>query len=114
EPDAHWPPTGSRGGLDKRHVDAIDVGALLAIHFDRHERRVEHSGDIRILERLVRHDMAPVARRIADGQKNRLVLDTSLAERFVAPRKPVDRVVGVLKKIRTVLAGESIHRLIMT
>ena len=39
QPDAHRPPAGSGRGLDERHVDAVDVRALLAIDLDRHEVR---------------------------------------------------------------------------
>jgi hypothetical protein len=42
-------------------VDLVDVGALLAIHLDVHEELVHHAGDALVLERLVRHHVAPVA-----------------------------------------------------
>ena len=41
----HRPAAGAGRRLHERHVDAIDVGPLLAIDLDRHEVRVEHGGD---------------------------------------------------------------------
>ena len=64
---------------------------------------------VRVLERLVRHHVAPVARRVADRQEDRLVLGRARRERLLAPRVPVDRVVGVLAQVRAGLAGESVH-----
>ena len=52
------------------------------------------------LERLVRHDVAPVARAVADRDEERLVLGPRALERLVAPRVPVHRVVGVLEEVR--------------
>ena len=43
QPDAHRPAAGSGRRLHERHVDAIDVGPLLAIDFDRDEVLVEHA-----------------------------------------------------------------------
>ena len=70
---------------------------------------VQHRGDRVVLERLVLHHVAPVARRVADREKDRLVLGAGLRERFVAPRKPVDRIVRVLQQIRAALARETVH-----
>ena len=72
-------------------VDLVEVGPLLAVDLDVDERVVHHRGDRRILERLVRHHVAPVARRVADRQQDRLVLGARPGERLVAPRIPVDR-----------------------
>ena len=62
-----------------------------------------------VLERLVRHHVAPVARRVPDRQQDRLVLGAGPGERLLAPRVPVDRVVGVLAQVRAGLVGESVH-----
>ena len=45
----------------------------------------------RVLEALVRHDVAPVARRVADRDEDRLVEALGLGERLLAPRPPLDR-----------------------
>ena len=43
QPDAHRPAARSGRRLHERHVDAIDVGPLLAIDLDRHEVLVQHA-----------------------------------------------------------------------
>ncbi len=100
QPDAHRPAARSGRRLHERHVDAIDVGPLLAIDLDRDEVLVQHRRDVGVLERLVLHHVAPVAGRVADREKDRLVLGARPRERLVAPRIPVDRIVRVLEQIR--------------
>ena len=56
---------GHRGG--RGHVDRVDVGPLLAIDLDRHEPLVEDRRHLGVLERLVRHHVAPVAGGVADA-----------------------------------------------
>ena len=85
QPDAHRPAARPGRRLHERHVDAIDVGPLLAIDLDRHEVLVQHRGDRVVLERFVLHHVAPVARRVADGQKDRLVLRRAP---WRTPRRP--------------------------
>ena len=75
-----------------RHVDVVHVGALLAVHLDRDEVVVQEARDLLVLERLALHDVAPVARRVADGEKDGLFLPPRLLERLVSPRVPVDGV----------------------
>ena len=113
QPDAHRPAARSGGRLHEGHVDAIDVGALLAVDLDGDEVLVEHRGDCVVLERLVLHDVAPVARGVADGEEDRLVLRRRLRERLVAPRKPVDGILRVLQQVGTALAGQPVHRSII-
>jgi hypothetical protein len=64
--DGHGPAAAAGGRLHEGHVDAVDVGALLAIHLHRHERSVENRRDGVAFERFALHDVAPVAGRIAD------------------------------------------------
>ena len=52
--------------------------------------------------------MTPMTGRVADRQKDRFVFPTRFFERFLAPRIPIDRIMRVLKKIRRLLARESI------
>ncbi len=54
--------------------------------------------------------MAPVARRVTDGQENRLVFLAGFLQRFIAPREPIHRIVSVLEKIGTLLVYESVSR----
>ncbi len=103
------PSAGAGHRLDRRHVDVVHVGPLLAIDLDRDEVAVERAGDLRVLERLVLHDVAPVTGRVADREEDRLAFRAGLRERFLAPGVPVDRVVLVLKKVRTGLGGQAIR-----
>ena len=57
-------------------------------------------GHFFVLERFVRHDMAPVTGGITDREKDRFVFATRFGESFFAPRIPIDRIMRVLKKVR--------------
>ena len=109
EPDGHRPAAAAGGGLDEGHVDAVDVGALFAIDLDGDVVAIEEFGDAVVLERLALHDVAPVARRVADGKEDRLVFGARLFESFGAPGEPVHRIMRVLEKIWTLFPGESVH-----
>ena len=109
EPDAHRPTAGAGGCLHEGHVNLVHVGAFLAVDFDAYEIFVEDSCDRRVLKRLVRHDMAPVAGRVADGQKNRLPLAARLFKSLRTPRKPVHRIVRVLEQVGRFLAREPVR-----
>jgi len=52
--------------------------------------------------------MAPVARGIADGEENGLVLGGGLVESFIPPGIPVHWIVGVLKKVRALFIDEPV------
>ena len=58
------------GGL----VNVVEVRALFAIHLDVDEMLIHHRRDLGILERFMRHDMAPVAGGITDGKQDGLIL----------------------------------------
>ena len=66
-------------------------------------------GRLVVLERLVLHDVAPVAGGVPDREEDRLVLVPRLGERLFAPRVPVHRVVGVLQEVGTGFLGEAVH-----
>jgi hypothetical protein len=109
EEDGHRPAALPRQGLDRLHVDLVDVGALLPVDLDVDEQVVHERRDLGVLERLVRHHVAPVACRVAHGQQHRLVVAPGDAERLVTPGVPVDRVVGVLAQVRAGLVGQAVH-----
>ena len=88
---------------------AVDVGTLLAIHLDGDEVAAELLADGRLLERLVRHHVTPVARRIADREKDRLVFAARPFERLLAPRIPVHGILCVLAEVRARFPGKAIH-----
>ena len=105
----HRPAALAGHGLGGLHVDVVDVGSLLAVDLHVHEVPVHDRGDVGVLEALVGHHVAPVARRVADRQQDRHVALGRRGEGLVAPRVPVDRVVGVLPQVRAGLVGESVH-----
>ena len=93
----------------RAHVDGIHIGPLLAIDLDADEVRVDVRGDLLALERLVLHDVAPVARRVAHTHEHELALAPRAIECLVAPRVPAHRVVRVLEQIRAGLEREAIR-----
>ena len=70
----HRPAASPGHRLDGVHVDGVDVGALLAVDLHVDEPLVHDRRHVVVLEALVRHDVAPVAGRVADGQQDRPVL----------------------------------------
>ena len=76
----------ARQELMARLIDLVEVGALLAVDLDVDEELVHEARGLFVLERLVRHDVAPVARRIADRQQDRLAARARRGERFFVPR----------------------------
>ena len=74
--DRHRPTAAAGHRLDGRHIDAIQVWTLLAVHLDAHKVFVQDRRHPLVLKRLVRHHVAPVARRIANAEEYRLVLRT--------------------------------------
>ena len=113
EEHGHRPAPVAGHGLHGLHVDLIDVRPLLPIHLHAHEVLVHELSDVGILERLALHDVAPVTRRVADGQEHGPVLAPCLGEGVVAPRKPVHRIVSVLEEIRTRLVRKAVGHVIL-
>ena len=113
-PHAHRPSAGPGRRLNEGHVHTVDVGPLFAIDLDGHKMLIQYGCDAVAFERLVRHHVTPVTGRIADRDEDRLVLPTGLGKRLVTPRKPVNRIIRVLKEIGTALAREAVHDEIMT
>ena len=107
--DRHGPTARPGQGLGGRHVDGVEVGPLLPVDLDRDEPLGQVGRRRRVLEALVGHDVAPVARGVADGDEDRLVLVTGPAQGLVPPGEPLHRVVGVLAEIRARLVGQVVH-----
>ena len=101
-------------GDNRLHVDAVDVGAFLAVDLDGDEVPVEDRGDRRVLEGLVGHDVAPVAGRVADAQEDGLVFGAGALESGVAPGVPVDRIVDVLLQVRAGFGGELVGQKVVS
>ena len=94
--------------MQRAHVNLVDVGPFLAVHLDVDEQFVHHPRRRFVLERLVRHHMAPVAGGVANREQNRLAGFFRFIERPRAPLPPVDRIVLVLQQIRRRGAGQAI------
>ena len=99
-------------GLTDRHIDAVNVGALLLIHFDGHEVWVQNTGNFRVLKALMGHHMAPVAGAVTDAQKDGLVLRPGFGKGLLAPGIPVHRVFGVLEQVRAGLMFQMIAQIL--
>ena len=87
----------------------VEVGALLAVYLNARKVGVEVGGDFRIFKYLVRHHMAPMAGRVANGHQKPLTLSGSAFNRLVAPFVPVHGLVGVLLKVEARRMLQSIH-----
>src|SRR5262249_9958857 len=105
QPPRGRPPPAVPHRLHGAHVHRVDVGPLLAIDLDGDVVLVQIRRDLLVLERLLRHHVAPVAGRVADAEQDRPLLVPRPGEGLVAPRIPVDGVVGVLAEGRAGAAG---------
>ena len=56
--------------MQRIHVDLIDVGPFFAVNLDVDEQLVHHPGSRFILEQLMRHHVAPMARRVTNREKD--------------------------------------------
>ena len=93
---------------ERKLIDGVEVGAFFAVDLDVDEKLVHQRRRLRLLEAFVRHDVTPVARRVADRQQDRPAVAARLGERIGVPRLPVDRVVSVLEKVGTGLSVEPV------
>jgi len=98
---------GERRG--RLHVDGVDIRPLLPVDLDADEVGIHQRRDLAVLERLVRHDVAPVAGGVPDGQQDRDVPPARLSERLTRPLPPMHRVVGVLTQVGGGRRSEPIH-----
>ena len=107
--DGRRPAAGARHPDGRLHRQRIDVRPLLTVDLDVDEQLVHERSGVRILERLVRHHVAPVARAVTDRDEERLLLGAGELERLVSPRMPVHGVLGMLQEVGAGLAGQAIH-----
>jgi hypothetical protein len=75
----------------------VEIRTLFAVDLDAHKVLIHDGRDALVLEGLVFHDMAPVARGVANGEQDGFVFSTRFLERLGSPREPVYRVMGVLE-----------------
>ncbi len=90
-------------------VARVHVGPLVAVHLHAHEIAIQDLGDRGIFVRLAVHDVAPVAPHRADVEQDRFLGCARPAERGVAPRQPVHRLVRGGLEIRRRLVAEQIQ-----
>ena len=109
----HGPAAPPGQHLHRVHVDLVQVGPLLPVHLDAHVVLVHQRGDGLVLEGLMLHHVAPVTGRVADAQKDRLVLRPGLGKGLLSPGEPIHRVAGVLQQIRARLVGQAVHRYVL-
>jgi hypothetical protein len=107
EKHRHRPAAMPRHDLHRGHVNLVEVGAFLAVDLDADEVLVQKLADLRVLEALMLHDVAPVARGVADAEEDRPVQLAGLSQSFLAPGEPIDRVVGVLLEKAAVVMRET-------
>jgi hypothetical protein len=96
--------------LDGIHVNGVNIGSLLAVNFNADEIFVHNPGYFPVFERFMLHHMAPVAGRIANADEHHFIFGYGLLEGFRIPCMPVNRVVGVLQKIRTGFVDQLVWR----
>src|SRR3546814_5826767 len=75
--------------VQRRLIDRVEIGPLLAVDFDVDETLVHQPGDALVLEPLMRHDVAPVTGGVADREDDRLVLAPRTGQRRPAPGHPM-------------------------
>src|SRR5471030_3417171 len=116
EPDRHGPAAAAGSGLHERHVDALYIRPLFAVHFDGHVVAIQERGDLVVFKRLALHHVAPVTGGIADGKEDGLIFGAGLFECFRPPGVPVHRIVGVLEQVGALLVGEpvGVHETVWT
>ena len=94
--------------MQRVHVDLVDVRPLLAVDLDVDEQLVHHGGCAFVLERLVRHHVAPVAGGVADREQDRPIAALGLGQGLRPPLPPVHRIVLVLQQIGRGRGGQAI------
>ena len=83
----HRPTAAAGHRLHRVHVDRVDVGSFLAIDLHVDEQLVHSRGDIDVLKAVVRHHVAPMARRVADAQQHRHVAFGRLQRKLPDPTR---------------------------
>jgi len=91
----------SGDGADSRLVARVDVGPLVAIHFNGDEVFSDDFGDFGVLVTFAVDDVAPVTPDGPDVEEDRLVLGFRPFECRLAPFVPVDGLVRGRAQVRT-------------
>ena len=95
--------------MKRRHVNLIDIGALLAIDLDADEQFIHQRGDRIVFETFMRHHMAPMAGRVTNGEEHRLFRAARFIEGVGTPFPPRDGIVLMLQQIGARGFGQAVH-----
>ena len=95
-------------GLQRAHIDPIQIRSFFAVEFDGDEIFVEEGGDFIIHERFAFHDVAPMAGGVADAEENRFIFLFRSIEGFLTPWVPIDWVMCVLQQVRGFFLSEPV------
>ena len=97
-------------------VSAVDLGSFVPVDLHGDKPIVDDGRHFLVFVALPVHYVAPVAPHRADVQEDGLPLLGGQAEGLVAPRMPLDRLVGCAFQIGTGLVGEAVgsHRRLVT
>ena len=109
--DGHRPtPIAPVEGLNHRHVNLVDVGALLSVHLDADVMLVQIVCDSCVFEGFMGHDVTPVAGGIANAEQDGFIVRLCRLKSFCTPRVPVNGMVGVLTEIERVGVVKTVMR----
>ena len=111
EKHRHRPTAAPGEGLHGVHIDRIDVGTLLAVDLDIDEETVHLGRDLKILEALVSHHVAPMTSRVSHAQQDRNVALNRGCKCVGSPSEPIDGIVSVLAQVGAGLLAKTIHEL---
>ena len=65
-----------------------------------------------VVETFLYHDVAPVATSVAYNGKNGFVFSFRFIESFLTPRKPINRIVSMLEKVRAFFIYQPVRLLL--
>ncbi len=106
--DGKRPATLPCKGLANTHIGMVHLREFFPVHLYGYEVFIEIRGHLFVFKTLPFHHVAPVTRGISYGDEKGSIQGMGSAKGLTAPRIPVNRVLGVLSKIRALLINESV------
>ena len=94
-----WPSARTRHGLHGIHVHMVYIGVFLAVDLDANKQLIHQGGRFGQGKTLVFHNVAPMARRIADTHQYGFVFSLGASKGLLAPGVPIDGVIGMLQQV---------------
>ena len=107
--DVQGPAPAAGHYLSRIHINFIKVRPFFPIDLDANKFLVHDLRNCFVFEAFLLHHMAPVAGGVTNTEEDGLILLPGPAQRFLAPRVPIDRVVSMLQKIGTGLMDQPIR-----